>query len=396
MRHRFSVLLGLIAATSLSACGGSDSGAGAAGGGTGGGTSDAGGATGTGGASTYVAPKGDPITAPDLTWTWVDIPGAKCRDGSGAGFAVSKNAASDKVMIFLEGGGACYNQFTCGANPANFAQSNLAQVTTGGLLTRSNAANPVKDWNYVYVPFCTGDVFGGSAENVTVAGVPGVQQFVGYRNIDLFLDRIVPTFPHPSQVLHTGESAGGFGAGLTVELVASKFPPGTKINLLDDSGPAMSTKYATPCLLKGWREIWGFDNSFLKACGADCPDKDGYSIDWTIHLAKKYPNSATGIISSNNDPVITLFYGYGANNCGVDPTKVAPSMSGADFDAGLLDFRAQITAKSKQVGTYYIPEAHHTWIKDDTRLYSKTVDGVKLIDWVTDIINGKPAAQVGQ
>ena len=68
---------------------------------------------------------GAPITAADKTWTWVDFPGAKCRDGSDTGIGVNFNAASDKVMIYMEGGGACYNAITCGTNPAKYGAADF-------------------------------------------------------------------------------------------------------------------------------------------------------------------------------------------------------------------------------------------------------------------------------
>src|SRR5215831_18527342 len=54
------------------------------------------------------ADAGAPITgASDMTWTWVPVPEAQCRDGSKTGFWINPNMASKKLVIFLEGGGAC-------------------------------------------------------------------------------------------------------------------------------------------------------------------------------------------------------------------------------------------------------------------------------------------------
>src|SRR5579864_1796211 len=65
-----------------------------------------------GGPSTFEA--GAPITGlMDKTWIWVDVPESHCRDGSTTGFGVSANSASDKLMIFLEGGSACFDSLTC-------------------------------------------------------------------------------------------------------------------------------------------------------------------------------------------------------------------------------------------------------------------------------------------
>ena len=92
-----------------------------------------------------------------------------------------------------------------------------------GILDRTNAANPVKDWSFVYVPYCTGDFHGGN--NVTT--VPGAsgppQHFVGYANVGMYLDRLVPTFHNATRILLAGLSAGGFGAVFNYARVAEAF-----------------------------------------------------------------------------------------------------------------------------------------------------------------------------
>src|ERR1700760_689819 len=53
---------------------------------------------------------GMPLTeAVEGTWTWIDFPNTTCRDGSPSGIGVIKNSASTKLMIYLEGGGACFD-----------------------------------------------------------------------------------------------------------------------------------------------------------------------------------------------------------------------------------------------------------------------------------------------
>ena len=54
-------------------------------------------------------------------WTWVPFADAKCRDGSSTGIAVNPSSGSDKLMIFLQGGGACFNATTCAGNPSSFS-----------------------------------------------------------------------------------------------------------------------------------------------------------------------------------------------------------------------------------------------------------------------------------
>jgi hypothetical protein len=334
-------------------------------------------------------PLGQPITATDLTWTWVDFPDAQCRDGTPTGLMVNFNSASDKLVIFLEGGGACFNPLTCAGNPSH-ADATDTFPPTGGIFNRTDTANPVADWNYVYIPFCTGDVFGGNKPNGTVDGVMdssgtalAKQQFVGWTNIGLFLSRIVPTFPNATQVLLTGRSAGGFGAALNAVRTARVFGS-IPVVMLDDSGPPMSDTYVPSCLQQQWNQLWGFDQGVLADCGSDCPDHNNFTMDLVKHSVHAYPTAPAGLISAQADGVITFFFGFGANNC----SGTAVPLTGAQYQAGLEEFRTNVTALTPHYGTFYINSTTHTWIGDDT-LYATVVNGVAMKTWVGNLLNGQ-------
>jgi hypothetical protein len=333
-------------------------------------------------------PTGEPLSAPDMTWTWVPFPDTQCRDGSAAGIGVSLNSASDKVMIFLQGGGACFDSLTCAGNPTNV--STMMGEQTGGLFARGQAENPVKDWNHVFVPYCTGDVHLGTNPDGAIEGVDGVQRFVGRLNLEKFLHRIVPTFPNATQVLLTGISAGGFGAAANTEFVQWTFGD-IPLTVIDDSGPPMSTEYLPECLQEKWRTTWGFEDSILEDCGDDCPNPNDYSIPFTLHIANKFPDRMGGLIETTGDSVISLFYGYGSGEC---TGSFLTPLSEATFSAGLLDYRATIQGIDAKLGTYFITGTQHTWLAGGA-IYTHTTGGVRMIDWITDIIEGTAAAHVG-
>jgi hypothetical protein len=299
---------------------------------------------------------------------------------------VNFNDASDKVMIYLEGGGACFEASTCAVNPANTTGMQGGQ--TQGLFDRSNPENPVKDYNFVYVPYCTGDIHGGTNENGTIAGLPP-QKFVGRKNMEAYLNRIVPTFPSPGHLLLTGISAGGFGAAVNADLVARAFGD-VPMTLIDDSGPSMSAQYLPECLQEQWRTLWGFDGSILADCGDACPNPNDYAIDFSKFLASKYPDRASGVIDAVNDSVITLFYGFGLNDC---TGSLATPVPGDQFNAGLLDFREQMK-DYPNFYTYFPAGSQHTWISGAS-VYTEAEDGVRLIDWITAIIDNEPTTNVG-
>jgi hypothetical protein len=338
---------------------------------------------------------GEPISAPATKWTWIPFAETKCRDGSAAGIAVSLNSPSKKLVIFLQGGGSCFDAGTCSSNPANIpAASQLPNST--GILDRGNMENPVKDWNYVYVPYCTGDIHIGDKENVTIPGVDGMQQFVGRRNLEAFLKRVVPTFKDADQVLLTGISAGGFGAISNWEFVQWAF--GTiPVTMIDDSGPTMSNQFVPQCLYDLNLKYWGLDNTILKLCGSDCDAGGDYTAQYAAHVGKRLQGQFGGLVESNQDQVIRWFFGIGTDNGKNDcmGALATTPMDGMLFEQGLLDFRTRAMANSPNLSTYFPQSNQHTWLYDAS-LYSCTTSNVRLIDWVSDIVAGKPASHVGQ
>jgi hypothetical protein len=98
-----------------------------------------------------------------------------------------------------------------------------------------------------------------------------------------------------------------------------------------------------------------------------------------------------GLIETTNDGTITLFYGYGTDDC---TGSFATPMPEDVFTAGLLDYRERIIELDGQLGTYYIEGTQHTWLLLPA-FYTHETDGVLLVDWFRDIIEGTAAAHVG-
>jgi hypothetical protein len=361
--------------------------------------------SGTTDSSTSDAPASDTAPIAGLTagvWTWVPFPRAVCRDGSSTGVGINLGT-SNHLMLFLEGGGACFNSATCGGNPSSFSEmsfnTRVASIldefsVKTGILDRTNAANPVKDWSFVYVPYCTGDFHAGNTVT-TVPGVSGLpQHFVGYVNIGLYLDRLVPTFHDATQVLLAGLSAGGFGAALNYARVAEAFGA-TPVTLLDDSGPFMEDPYFATCLQDDVRALWDLDRTVLPDCAGDCTTPGSFYLDYVKHVTKAYPNAGIGLMDSTDDSMI--IYGWATNACAGTATLTA-----ATFTAGLLDIRAQL-ASQPNFAEFIFPGTDHTTIQsaafytrisgsqaggaDGGRLLDGS-EGTLMTDWVAGLLSG--------
>lgn len=339
------------------------------------------------------------------TWKWVSIPGTSCRDGTETGIGVNLGTKTDHLMIYLEGGGACFNDTTCSyMNPSHFDSSNFATQIGAegelGIFNRADSKNPVADWSFVYVPYCTGDIHAGNNPAGNVPGL-GVQKFVGYANVGLDLQRVVPTFPGLKQVLLTGISAGGFGAAANYVQVAKAFSP-VPVSLLDDSGPAMENPYNATCLQMLCDSLWGLDKGSLQDCDGECTNPASYQLDFIKHVAKTYPNVPLGLIESTQDAVITLFYGFGTddgkNDCnGSLTTPEDPNL----FTQGLQDLAAQ-TKAFPNVGAFIFASTQHTSLLTSLDTETTPASGVAgstpvvaLSDWITTLVNQGTITTVG-
>lgn len=333
---------------------------------------------------------GEPLPPePPGSWMWVPFPASRCRDGSETGIGV-RYGTGDGLVVFFEGGGACFNLATCLLNDAfrdfgalKFDAWKLG-LGQGGIFDPDDADNPVADWSVVYVPYCTGDVHAGDREDVGIDGVFGAQQFVGYRNVGHYLERIVPTFADVGQVLVTGQSAGGFGAAFNYDRIAGAFP-GARVTLLDDSGPPMRDMYLAPCLQAEWRSLWNLDATLPLDCDECFSDDGGGISNLALYLGDKHPDQRLALVSSLEDAVIRTFFGYGQNDCqgGV--------MTGAEFEAGLLDLRAHVfTDDDPTWGSFLLPGIGHT-VVGGPGYFTAEVQGVRLVDWLQDLLLGQAA-----
>ena len=270
---------------------------------------------------------GAAMTAPAQTWTWVPFADSHCGDGSTVGIGINLNASTSRVLIYFEGGGACWDQLTCvtehtavnftsGYTQANF---NTESTTTsylaeqGGFFDRTAAANPFKDYSYVYIPYCTGDVHAGS--NVASYGM-----HVGHENFTAFLQRIVPTFPSTDRVVLAGSSAGGVGALYNWPRTQQVFG-NIRVDLIDDSGTLMpadvSSLRSGGSIEPTWRSSWNLAATLPSACTGCATDLSAYYG----YAAGLLPNSRGAVISYKSDTVIPTFYG----------------ITGAQFTTGLQE-----------------------------------------------------------
>jgi hypothetical protein len=347
-------------ATMLAACGGKDDHA---------------------GATTASAPR----TAPaDRKWTKV-VPGGDCECADGSEFAFwERRADPTKVVFFLDGGGACFDATTCAftglgtGGEANYDWSIYGEdpAQEDGIFNFARADNPFLDYSFIYVPACTGDVHLG---DVTRKYSPQLTvEHNGFVNGTAALSYVTENYPDAAQVVVVGKTDGSVAAPVYGGVVSDLLPDAQVTVFGGQSGhipndPDLNAEF--------FGELWGAYDKMP---------------DWEVNqglTARDWGPRRFWIQAGLHDPEVVLArfdFAYdksaaeGAEARGQDPSKllaVIDANEAAIEDAGVV------------LHSYTAP-GHDHGIFEWPKFYEIEVNGEKLVDWVTRLIEGKPVADV--
>ena len=319
-------------------------------------------------------PLGQPIVTPKNNWTWVDFPDSVCDDGTPTGIGLNLTD-SKNVLVFLNGGGACWDYTTCAIlntsshGPFGKAEfDGLGVANAAGSILGRDAGNPYKDWNMVYVPYCTGDVHGGdNVATYTSGGNSKTIHHKGHVNIVAFLKRLGATFPDAGKVVWSGSSAGGFGAAINYD-TARQYWPRAEMSLLDDSGPPLLGDDIRSNLRDAWFASWNF-NAWIGDLCSTC--KDDFSAFIPI-LVAKYPKDRMALLSSKQDQTIRGFY----------------LMSATQFEMALDNMAAQRLDTTTTFKYFFTTGQKHTMLG---AIGGYSTNGVALKDWLNQFASADPA-----
>ncbi len=322
---------------------------------------------------------GMPITAPASTWTWVPFPDAYCANGEATGLGVNLGAPGSRVLIYLEGGGACWSDLTCyvlgtavnistGYGPTEFMGDVAAYLEQpGGFFDRTTTANPFQEYSYVYLPYCTGDVFAGNAVT-NIGGPSGATNFVGYRNMHAFLERLVPTFSTADRVYIAGSSAGGFGAAINWGQTQQAFGT-TRVDLIDDSGtfmPADILAMVGGGYLSMAEPVWDVSSILPPGCPTCLTDNSAIYKYYSAAL----PNSKGALLSYVADSTLPTYFG----------------ISTAQFTAGLTEVQADLDSTTNLKYFFEAGPGHVLWSTP-----TLATNGVTLQTFLTQMTTDDPS-----
>ena len=153
-----------------------------------------------------------------------------------------KRGTTNKLLMYYQGGGACFSKFTCSiplcdayVDPNGSDNPNNQQAGFGNV---SNENNPFREWNIVFTSYCTCDIHFGDKEAFYGDGV-NINHF-GYQNARVVEKWAREHFVNPEEVFVTGSSAGAYGALFNAPLLEAVWPA-SKFSVLGDAGNGVIT-----------------------------------------------------------------------------------------------------------------------------------------------------------
>ena len=176
--------------------------------------------------------------------------GPHCIDGSKFS-AFSRVRDPDKLLIFLSGGGACWEEFyQCTTRTEGQEPDDWEGMSVGGI-TRDGTDNPFREYSTVFAPYCDGSVwigdhmvrwdwkfflFSGLSSGGTSFSFH--RRHRGLRNLSASVDLAHTLFPDATNIVVSGTSAGGVGAqAFAPFLVRELWGNDVVLKVLNDSGP---------------------------------------------------------------------------------------------------------------------------------------------------------------
>ncbi|TGK22241.1 pectinacetylesterase [Leptospira fluminis] len=219
------------------------------------------------------------------------------------------------LVINFMGGGACWDNANCFGNTTTtyFNQLNavpdlFVKFAFRGIMNETAASNPFKNYDVIFIPYCSGDLHVGHKSNSYVnpltGGTVAINHY-GYDNVLSVLQYIQQNYTNVQTVFVTGQSAGGYGAILNYPVVRETIKginSGAQVRMLSDASNGIVPPTGTPQAF--------FPNLNSK---------------WGVETAHNLPTWVTGIASD--------YTSNAANNASIDDffKKVATYYSGDRF-----------------------------------------------------------------
>jgi len=324
------------------------------------------------------------VAAGDRAWQTI-TPGGDtlCSKGGAFAFFFRPGAAgNNKLVVEYEGGGACWDDFSCSIGSFKSTVDVKAEVETlsaagAGIHDQNDKRNAFADWNHLFIPYCTADAHGGNATKK-------YNDFItlhhrGRINSLTALEWIFNKIPDPDVVGTVGCSAGSLGAIINAPYVMSHYAAKkatTKLFYFGDSYVGVLSKQQFVDGFNNWdlefsKSVPALSKENLeKICNDTKITNPGLNI--VRATAEKFSSYRFASYTSNNDVVQRSFYKLGGG-AGVWTNNMRSLVGTLHNDVKLY-------------GSYIAQGSHHCRSQSaDFYTVSSGKNDVKLYDWVKQV-----------
>lgn len=308
---------------------------------------------------------------------WIEVvPGGDtvCARGTPYRF-FARGGDPHKVIIDFQGGGACWNDATCGFADSLFSDTSgsLAEFTTyiddgvlGGIF---DPDGPFRDYTIIHIPYCTGDIHWGNARVEYADGL--TIEHKGFVNASTALDWIYTRYETPETILVSGCSAGAYGAALHSAYVADHYPD-ARIAVLADSGAGIITDSFLMDSLPNWNAEAALP-PFIPEL--QVPLTELTLPDLYVSIGNHFPDMRMAQTATAYDADQIFFYTAMGGRSEDWPGLYRASLS--SIEGALPSFRS------------YVPPGSVHCVSIYSLFDTRVVNGVALSDWTTQLVEGE-------
>jgi len=323
------------------------------------------------------APAGIAAAQDDPGWQRI-LPGGETRCSWDTPFHFfARDGASDNLLIFFQGGGACWDAASCsGTRYLREAYGIDQPPQREGILDMDNPENPFFDYDILYIPTCTGDVFTGNTVNTytTDDGQNFTIYHRGFVDAQVALEWAYEQFAAPESVFIAGCSAGSLGSIVHAPYIIEHYQPARVTHLGDGAGGYRGT--AQTVALQAWNTVDAMPG-WLPELASMTPEPFAFEKLFTVPAAA-YPDVIFSQVNRKSDPVQAIYIAA----LGLMPYAEALAENHAQIEAGTDSFR------------YYTAWGSGHCLIDSPDFYRMQTNGVRLRDWVAGLAAGQPVENI--
>lgn len=298
-------------------------------------------------------------------WQKIKIPDAVCGLGQDYSIYYQKKNAQKLIFEFM-GGGACWDGQSCLGLKKSTILSSIGPIVSERLSSSWSSNNHLEEHSYIFLPYCTGDVFAGDhvAEyDVHHKGAANVRAVLQY-----LTQKEIVKWEQVEDFVLTGSSAGALASLMHAQKFETYLPSGSRKTIIADApglhfGLHFWQKFSEP-LLQDYQKL-------LTPLGLSVNLEDGNLAPYMGQACQVLSHWEVALLQGTRDLVMSEVFG-----------EISPS----DHEKLVLGPQGIIesTKNSPNCHTWVAKTYSHTFLLGVTL---ERVDGVSAKEFAYSVIN---------